>query len=109
MKVTWRAWTESGCFDSSEHEFEDLPDDGILFIMVYYANEKGRIVRRQLSGDDWYFCQRKPGRADLIGSNRHDPESTARRYPGCIIKRGKWTDDLTFQEVQLEAMASVSP
>lgn len=103
MNLAWRAWTKVGVVDSGSHRWEDLPDDGVYFVMTYYRNERGAIMRRQVSGDDWFFLWRQPGKADLIGSNRDSPEENQRRYPGCILKRGKWVDDLTFQAIVREA------
>lgn len=103
MNLAWRAWTIAGKFNSAENCWEDLPDDGIYHVVVYFQ-KNGRVLRRPLSGQDYYFCQRREGRADLIGSSNHAPSETRRRYPGAVLKRGMWTDDYEYARISDEAM-----
>ena len=88
----WRAYYTGGReFGSDGHDWADLPDDGVLLLKLYYdeftADGSVRYTKR-LSGDDHYF--HAPG-TDLFGCNNDPIEDIHDRYPGVVVKRGKWT------------------
>jgi hypothetical protein len=98
--IGWRAWYTGGrTFDSATTEWEDLPDDGVVLIMLYQdvRDSSNFFLRRGMSGADYYF---KSG--DIYGSGFHDDE-IPRRYPGASIKRGKWTTEEEMYAVTEEA------
>lgn len=115
MKVErWVAWyTEERVFYSKNISWEDLPGDGVLFIMLYLDTYnlnskqypmtvyigKGIQLRREMSGFDWYFKQ-----GDLYGSNNDSLEENQIRYPTAIFKRGKWTTDEKFKQIEAKAL-----
>lgn len=105
--VGWRVWyTEGRVFDSRNCQWQDLPDDGVLILYLYYDewSGDGNVRHRQkFLGDDWYFHE--PG-TDLFGSNNDSLEENRERYPDAIFKRGKWTSFSEFQAVQQEAWES---
>ncbi len=107
MKVIgWRAWYADGAvFDNAKTEWDDLPADGVITIVVYFDQPapSGAPLRRILDSSDWYF--RAPDGGDWIyGHNNDDPEETKRRYPGASLKRGRWTTDCRIKEIETAAM-----
>lgn len=107
MKVIgWRIWYADGTSISSrESSWEDAPDDGVLFVMVY--RDGG--YRMTMLGNDWYF--RAPdihGFGMIYGHQNGDTKAEIlRRYPGAVIKRGKWVSDEHMEKVNAEALAAV--
>ncbi len=79
----WNAfYTSRRRFTSDDHEWADLPDDGILGVIEWAG-----VQRHAIYGFDWYFHQPETG---LIGGNDDDPEEIVARYPGAVLKRGMW-------------------
>ena len=100
--VGWKAWYIGGRkYDSSRTAWADLPDDEVILIQLYFdkRGERSRLpYRRVFLGDD-YFWHKPP---DVWGSCRHadmTPEQIIERYPGAIIKRGKWTSDDEYNHI----------
>ena len=105
--VGWKAWyAGEAVYDSRTTTWEELPNDGVVFIMLYMNtfNADGTVRhRRQMSSNDWYF--RAPAGDDFIyGHNNDTPEENARRFPGVILKRGKWVTDAEMEHDSQEAM-----
>jgi hypothetical protein len=100
--VGWRAWYSDGkVFSSKTTRWHVLPADGVLIIILYYADARRRIMQ----GADYYFIA--SGVADAIyGESGEPPEAIVARYPDAIVKRGRWTDDATYAAVLEVAMAS---
>ena len=87
--IGWRAWFEKEqIFDSKTHNWENIPDDGVLIIVQYHKiihpNTKER-YRRTWSGVDYYWTTPESKLEVFCGD-----ESPIERYPGAVIKRGKW-------------------
>ena len=111
MPVTaWRAYyTDDRAFASTETPWRDLPDDGVLLVRLYYDEfTRGGDVRytKSLSGDDHYF--HVPG-TDLFGCNNDPIPEIRARYPGAVVKRGKWTTHAEMQRVKADAKAAPCP
>jgi len=86
--------------------WDALPDDGIQCVVIYYAETDGLGQPRRLvlSGDDYYFLA--PELDHPVCSN--DPPTTIRdRYPGAVIKRGRWASAATFSETTRLALADI--
>lgn len=96
----WRAWYKGMVrYNSGEVSWADLPDDGLLGAVVYFR--KGdRKERRIMTGCDWYFYS--PADESYFDNNA-PPESNLLRYPGCILKRGQWTNETEMRQVDQEA------
>lgn len=113
MKVIgWKAWFADGSLHvgTTRRDWEALPEDGLLIVMLYYDEFTQGIpdqrYRRIVQGSDLYFVTDGP--ADLIFGQATDPETSASilaRYPGASVKRGRWTDDHTHAQIAAEAMA----
>ena len=108
--VGWRIYyTDGSGYNSSDTKWEDLPEDGVIVLVLYLDEYSGggevqhRIV---LDGSDYYF--HIPG-TELFGSNNDMPDEISERYPGAIIKRGKWTESSTFKATKTEAMKAKCP
>ena len=120
MKILgWRAWvdTPEGVvnYDSKDDKWEDMPDDGVIFIMLYKDDGDGleenlnghRYTHREgMCGIDFYF--KAPHHSGTTyGSNNDTKEEIESRYPGAIVKRGKWVPASVFDKIQMEAMTYV--
>ena len=60
--VKWAAWVDTGTevkvFNSKEHEWSDIPDDGILGLWLYKGGEiENNLVWRteEMNGSDHYW------------------------------------------------------
>lgn len=112
MKVIgWRVWyADESNYDSKNTSWNDLPDDGVLIIVLYFDENRpdGKPLRRINSGVDWYFRAR--GLKDFIyGQNNDSPEENKKRYGDNIsLKRGKWTDEPTMHQVEKEASEALN-
>lgn len=111
MKVIgWRAWYADGSkYDSETTEWRDLPDDGVLIIVLYFDDKRpdGKPLRRINSGVDWYF--KATGlKGSIYGLNNDTPEENKKRYGEDIsLKQGKWTDEPIMYQAEKEAMEAV--
>ncbi len=92
----WRAWyTKGRTFESTSIKWDDLPDAGVLFVMLY-MNETtvgGRRYREALYGCDHYWQE---GRA-------YKNEDVS-RLPG--MKVGALLPDADFEAIVATAFAS---
>lgn len=110
MIIGWRVWYEgppgSGPmeFDSNEILWEHLPEDGLLALRTYEdeAKPNGDPKGLKLAGLDYYFMADGP-QGLVVGADNDRREinvsaEIAERYPGAVIRRGRWTDSLTMQQ-----------
>lgn len=103
MKVIgWRAWYADGSkYDSAAIQWKDLPDDGVLVIMLYFDNK----TRRIMDGSSCYFRTRHESGEFIYGENDDSPEENRKRYGESIsLKKGKWTTEKFMRDSQKEAM-----
>lgn len=103
MKVIgWRTWYADGKkYNSKDMRWNDLPDDGVLVIMLYFDNK----TRRIMDGSSWYFRVKDKSGGFIYGENDDSPEENRKRYGESIsLKRGKWTTEKIMQDFQKEAM-----
>ena len=81
-------------------DFAELPDDGVLEIVVYF--DDGR--RNFLGAMDYYFYAPHAD-GPIYGSDIHTTaDEIRRRYPGAVVKRGKWVPEATMARVTAEAL-----
>lgn len=105
MKVVgWRAWyTDGSKYNSKDTKWKDLPDDGVVVIVLYFDNK----TRRIMDGSDWYFRAKHESGDFIYGENNDSPEENKKRYGEDIsLKRGKWTAEKIMYGLQKEAMAT---
>ena len=105
----WRVYyTDSREYSSAETDWAELPDDGVLLLRLYYdAFSRGGVrYTKSLSGDDYYF--HVPG-TDLYGCNNDPPAEIRERYPGAVVKRGKWTTHAEMRRVQQRSKEASCP
>ena len=107
MKIIgWRVWYADGTrYSSKENEWSFLPDDG-LQIVVLYKNKRLKHAegwyRSIWSSCDYYWTTPKSG-LEVFCSNERPQE----RYPGAVIKYGKWMPVGEFEKIRVEANASL--
>ena len=86
----------------NEAEWAALPDDGLVEAVIYF--DDGR--RNTLGAMDWYFYAPHPD-GPIYGSDIYTtPDEIRRRYPGAIVKRGKWVPEETMARITAEALAA---
>jgi len=105
MKVIgWQAWYADGSkYDSATTKWTDLPDDGVLIIMLYFDNK----TRRIMDGSDWYFRAKHESGEFIYGENNDPPEENRKRYgKSVLLKRAKWTTEKIMYDLQKEAMGA---
>ena len=103
MKVIgWRAWyADDSKYNSKDTKWNDLPDDGVIVIVLYFDNK----TRRIMDGSDWYFRARHKSGDFIYGENNDSPEENKKRYGENIsLKRAKWTTEKIMYASQKEAM-----
>ena len=97
--VGWKVWYADGSsYESKERSWENLPRDGVVWVMVYYANG----TSRTMSGTDFYFRAR--GHRDWIYG--FGPEPDPARYQDLVVLKGAWTDDITLACVEAEVFGT---
>lgn len=96
--MNWRVWYEDTCYDSCNHKWEDIPDDGVQVVILY---KEGR--REIMCGPTSYY--RAPHKEGWIWDADYDhPDKVIKRYPGAEIKRGKRLPDAVFERIRQEAI-----
>ena len=69
--------------------------------MIYYERG-GKQVQH---GMEWYY--EAPHHAGVIrGASSDPPEQISKRYPGAVLKRGRWAPDDWYREVMATAHAA---
>lgn len=99
---SWRVWyndlsTKIDEYNSVDHDFSDLPEDGFQAMRIWYNDGRCRFI----SGNDYYFFAAHPS-GTIFGQTNDAYQDIVDRYPEVIIKRGKHTtDDIMIQINQL--------
>ncbi|MHA2279266.1 MAG: hypothetical protein ACXAC5_00020 [Promethearchaeota archaeon] len=104
--IGFRAWYEnSQVFDSKTITWENLPDDGLI-VVILYENKRLRSgdghYRRICSNKNYYWIV-LPNLLDVF----YDDDNPVERYPGAIVKRGKWVPYAEYEAVTKEAMETI--
>ena len=108
--VALAVWYEEG----PPHEFVEpnldiewlvLPEDGLQAIKGLYnhVNPSNEVPYAfSLSGCDWYFMTPD----GIVGGDTNTTkEEIERRYPGAVVKRGKWTSPANIDRINAEVAA----
>lgn len=109
----WRAWySETLIYDSRTTNWVDLPDDGLLVVVVYLNTDEGSNTfrrgtkyRRTMSGHDHFFEAQGP-LGPIYGSSNDSMDLITQRYGPSSIKKGQWSDDETYSRIRDLALAS---
>ena len=98
--IGWRIWYDDGhVADSLMDTWANLPDDGVLVIMLYRRDGS----RRVMSGNDYYWTSVHPAGV-VYGQSDTAPD--LKRYPQCIVKRGRFAPDHIIQAAEADAADS---
>ena len=97
MKVVgWRVWVDGeGIYDSHNNTWDSVPSDGIIEMVTY--KEGG--YREMFSGHDHYF-HAPHSKGTIYGCNNDSMDEIKRRYPGAVIKKGKWIPSEEMAKIQ---------
>ena len=102
MIIGWKIWyTDDRIFSSLDTKWEELPDDGVLFLVLYrdktyMDNGVEKRYRTRLHAYDWYGSD---GDQMFMGNN-DTLERNKKRYPELIFKEGMWVSDDEFQKIE---------
>ncbi len=100
MVLGWRCWYDDGSvYSSKESEWADLPDDGLLIRMIYYEGGGKQIQ----SGSDYFYEAPHFSGEPILGEGKN-LNNIETRYPGAIIKKGRWAPDGYFRNLVDESM-----
>lgn len=104
--IAWRVWYENGngiqSFNSSDHDFNDLPDIGFQAMKLFYADGTGRVI----SGYDFYFFACHP-EGTIFGQTNNEKDLD--QYEFKIIKKGKHTTDGLMKQISDAMFESENP
>lgn len=110
LVVGFRIWYVDGTIatGTTRADWEQLPDDGVLIVMLYYnrfdTGGDSRYRRVLMSNDHFWHA---PGTMDAIfGQSDDAPHVITAKYEQAHVKRGKWTDDAHYKTVVAAAMAN---
>lgn len=100
MKVIgWRVWVDGGLtFESRWHRWEEVGNDGIIKMYIY--KEEG--YREGFGGHDHYF-HAPHSEGTIYGCNNDSVEEIEKRYPGAVVKKGKWVPPEVMERIDREA------
>lgn len=104
----WRVWYADGAvYDSRSSAWEDLPELGVVVVVVYHAafTAGGTRYRKMLDGGDWYWPFARSGTTDERGAWVDPPRGVAPE----LLKRGVWVSDLEFDLITQKARGSSWP
>ena len=101
--IGWHAWySDNREFDSKHIDWVDLPDDGLAIVVVFMgevADDDGDTPYRQVySGHDFYWTI--PGIPLEVFCSDENPKV---RYPGALVKRGRWMPTDEYYQYAEEA------
>lgn len=104
--IGFRTWYENDkVYDSKSTTWKELPDDGLI-VVILYENKRLRsddgYYRRILSNKSFYWVM-PDNPLDVF----YDDENPTKRYPGAIIKLGKWVDYDQYEAVTVTAMETI--
>ena len=105
--VGWRAWYLGGrAFDSKTNTWADLPDDGVIQIYLFMdtRDQTTRLpYRRGMAGSDFYWHVAGEGVYGCCDASEMKPDEILKRYPGALIKRGRWVSQEEYDAVIKES------
>lgn len=104
--IGWRVWFEAGkVFDSKTSSWKDLPDDGVIIVVVYHQKRlrsgDGH-YRTRYANQDYYWTM--PNAPDEIFCSNENP---LERYPDAVVKRGKWVPYDEYEKTCDKAMNTI--
>jgi hypothetical protein len=87
-------------------DFNDLPNERIQIVMVFYVDEyaPGKHYRKMMDGCDWYYVDRL---GELQGVRSEDT-GIQTKPTGELSKSGEYTTDENFKKLTDAALADVS-
>ena len=106
--VSWRAWYTGGrTFHSMTTCWKDLPEIGVLCVVIYYRT---RPYRRSMSGSSLYWLEDTPEGPVFGYDDAADAIIPDEVYQKGCVKRGKWVTDEEMAEVTIQVQkASIAP
>ena len=100
--IGWRVWYDDGkIYVSKTHRWTDVPWDGLMVKIIYYANGTKQIQH----GMDWYGVA-EHAEGEIHFSTMDSPETVKKRYKNPIMKQGRWGPDDYYKRIVAEAHAS---
>jgi hypothetical protein len=107
--VGWRAWyTDGRVFDSAATRWEDLPEHGVLVVLLYHRT---RPYSRTMSGRSLYWREVTPKGSIYACDETADAIIPKEVRQANCVKYGKWVTDNEMLEARLasEKMQPIAP
>lgn len=103
--IGWRVWCDDDrVWDSAHHTWADVPDDGLLVRVIYYSDD-----RREIQALDYFYEAPHAASGETIYGAGTPTDEIGTRYPGAVIKRGRWAPESYFRQVMARAHAATEP
>lgn len=102
----FRVWYENDqIFDSKTTTWEVLPDDGLIVVMLYENKrlKSGTGYYRKICSNQSYYWVVPPNNLDVF----YDDDNPIERYPGAVVKRGKWVPYAEYETAIKKAMEAL--
>lgn len=101
--VGWRIWyADKKVFDSKTTAWVDLPKDGVQIIKLYenwkYAGGLFRF-RQTLAIRDFYFEAPGPENRPIYDASDESEAEIKQRYPGAVILRGSFINEMRLRKI----------
>jgi hypothetical protein len=101
--IGWRIWYDDGLtYNSREHAWKDVPDDGVLCRMLYFKDGSRQIQQNY----DFYF--EAPHSSGIIYGAGDHKDDIPKRYPDAEIKRGRWAPLGFYYTIVRQAMEALT-
>jgi len=109
----WKAWyTQHRVYRSAIDRWEDLPKEGVLFVMVFFDEfaSNGERYREALSGNRRYIMATGSSGEIFLKTSLWKEEKLLNTYDTKSewIKEGIWDDETTVKQVHDEAFATIT-
>ncbi len=102
--ISWRAWyTGNRVFESTTTSWEDLPEEGLLRVNVYYRT---RPYHKKMQGRSLYWVEHMPEGVVYCYDDSADAIISKEAQENNRVKKGKWVPDVEFERVRHAADAA---
>jgi len=107
--ISWRCWynnlqSEIVEYTSLNSTLDNLPEDGFQAMRLWFADGNSKVI----SGNDYYFFYEHPT-GIIYGQTNDTPETINSRYPGALIKKGRYTTESIINTINNTMMNSTNP
>lgn len=107
--ISWRCWYNN--LDNQVTEYtsinttlENLPSDGFQGMKLFFADGTSKFI----NGSDYYFFYEHPS-GIIFGQTNDSPQIIDSKYPGAVVKYGKYTTEGIMQNITNLMISATNP